>query len=105
MDRGGRFVNADGKSGVDGTNDARSAWCAYTAEADGKPVTAAMFDHPANLRHPATWYTMNKPFVYISGTLNLSKRGWGLQIIEGLMDEVKIESSSSGTTVVMSKAR
>ena len=39
------------------------------------------------------------------GPLNLSKRGWGLQIIEGLMDEVKIESSSSGTTVVMSKAR
>ena len=37
--------------------------------------------------------------------LKLSKRGWGLQIIEGLMDEVHIESGASGTTVVMSKAR
>ena len=35
----------------------------------------------------------------------LHKRGWGLQIIEGLMDEVLIESGSSGTTIVMVKAR
>ncbi|HVR30523.1 MAG TPA: ATP-binding protein [Thermoanaerobaculia bacterium] len=35
----------------------------------------------------------------------LSKRGWGLQIIEGLMDEVRIESGAGGTTVVMCKAR
>jgi serine/threonine-protein kinase RsbW len=35
----------------------------------------------------------------------LAKRGWGLQIMEGLMDEVRIESGASGTTVVMCKAR
>mgnify|MGYP000217436370 CR=1 FL=1 len=35
----------------------------------------------------------------------LSRRGWGLQIIEGLMDEVRIESGSTGTTVVMCKTR
>lgn len=34
----------------------------------------------------------------------LSRRGWGLSIIEGLMDEVSIESGSTGTTVVMAKA-
>lgn len=33
------------------------------------------------------------------------KRGWGLQIIKGLMDEVKISSGSDGTTIVMSKLR
>src|SRR4051794_34794197 len=33
------------------------------------------------------------------------KRGWGLKIIRGLMDEVEIRSSSNGTTVVMSKLR
>jgi serine/threonine-protein kinase RsbW len=37
--------------------------------------------------------------------VKLSKRGWGLQIIEGLMDEVRIESGAGGTTVVMCKAR
>ena len=34
-----------------------------------------------------------------------SKRGWGLTIIKGLMDEVDIHSGPSGTTVVMSKLR
>ncbi len=34
-----------------------------------------------------------------------SKRGWGLKIIRGLMDEVAIDSASEGTTVVMSKLR
>ena len=34
-----------------------------------------------------------------------SKRGWGLTIIKGLMDEVEIHSGSEGTTVVMSKLR
>ena len=33
------------------------------------------------------------------------KRGWGLKIIHGLMDEVEIHSGVDGTTVVMSKMR
>ncbi|HKH49711.1 MAG TPA: ATP-binding protein [Thermoanaerobaculia bacterium] len=33
------------------------------------------------------------------------KRGWGLKIIRGLMDEVEILSGTEGTTVVMSKMR
>ena len=33
------------------------------------------------------------------------KRGWGLKIIKGLMDDVEVQSGSDGTTVVMSKAR
>ncbi|MDX1643714.1 MAG: ATP-binding protein [Thermoanaerobaculia bacterium] len=33
------------------------------------------------------------------------KRGWGLQIIKGLMDEVEIDSGDHGTTVVMRKLR
>ena len=33
------------------------------------------------------------------------KRGWGIQIIKGLMDEVEINSSDHGTSVVMRKQR
>jgi serine/threonine-protein kinase RsbW len=33
------------------------------------------------------------------------KRGWGLTIIKGLMDEVEIRSSAAGTTVTMCKVR
>lgn len=32
------------------------------------------------------------------------KRGWGLKIIRGLMDDVRIRSGQDGTTIVMSKA-
>ena len=35
----------------------------------------------------------------------VNKRGWGLKIIKGLMDEVEIRSDSEGTTIVMSKYR
>ncbi len=33
------------------------------------------------------------------------KRGWGLKIMRGLMDEVDVRSGADGTTIVMSKAR
>ncbi len=33
------------------------------------------------------------------------KRGWGLKIIHGLMDQVEISSDARGTTLVMVKAR
>ncbi len=32
-----------------------------------------------------------------------SKRGWGFRIIEGLMDEVEVESGADGTSVTMRK--
>jgi len=76
MDEVGQFLDAgtDTVEVVRGDErNFRSTWCAYTAEADGKTVTAAMFDHPDNPRHPATWFTMAKPFAYLSATLNLHK--------------------------------
>jgi hypothetical protein len=50
----------------------RGRWCACSGEIDGKPVTVAMFDAPANPR-PALWFTMPKAFGYLSATLNLHK--------------------------------
>jgi hypothetical protein len=73
MDVGGQFHNAEGKTGVQETNDKRAVWCAYSASANGKPVTIAMFDNPDNERHPATWFTMDEPFAYLSATLGLHK--------------------------------
>jgi len=32
------------------------------------------------------------------------KRGWGLKIIRGLMDDVEIDSGAAGTSIVMTKA-
>lgn len=77
MDKNGRFIYASGKPGPIVRGDERNTpdlWCAYQAEADGKPVTIAMFDHPDNPRHPATWFTMGDNgggFAYLAATLNL----------------------------------
>jgi hypothetical protein len=74
MDKGGQFINAADATGevVRGTERiTRADWCAYTATADGKPVTVAMFGHPENLRNPTYWFTMTAPFAYLAATLNL----------------------------------
>lgn len=49
----------------------RASWCAFTADADGKQATVAMFDHPSSTRFPALWFTMHTPFNYLSATRNL----------------------------------
>lgn len=76
MDKKGTFFNADNAEGEPVRGDeelTRSRWCAYTSMADGKPVTAAMFDSPENPRHPAWWFTMKTAFAYLSATQNLHR--------------------------------
>lgn len=72
MDRGGQLFNDQGQVGQAQTNNARALWTAYAAAVDGKPVTLAMFDLPGNPR-PATWFTMEQPFAYVSATLGLHR--------------------------------
>jgi LacI family transcriptional regulator len=103
MDKGGKFFNADGKTGVEGTNKAKSAWCAYTAKADGKPVTVVMLTSPENPR-PTTWFTMDQGFAYLSATLNLEteplkieankplKLAYGVVVFDGEVDKAKIDA-------------
>jgi hypothetical protein len=47
-------------------------WCAARVTIDGRPVTVWMIAHPSNKR-PARWFTMGRPFCYLSATLNLDK--------------------------------
>ncbi len=84
MDAKGTFRNADSKPGTVFRGEerlVRSNWCAYTAQVDGDDVTVAMFGHPDNPRSPTTWFTMAKPFAYLSATLGLHEKP--LEIIEG----------------------
>ena len=77
MDSGGRFFNSSKQSGeaIDPNNrGARlvaAKWCAYTAKAESKPVTVAIFDHPSNPRHPNKIFTLTGAFAYLSATLDL----------------------------------
>jgi hypothetical protein len=87
MDKDGTYFNPDNAEGELVRGDerlTRSRWCAYHAMADGKPVTAAMFDSPNNPRHPAWWFTMHTPFAYLSATLNLYRQPMQLKSGESL---------------------
>jgi hypothetical protein len=84
MDATGEFRNPDNDPGVIFRGEerlTRSRWCAYTAQAGGKMATVAMFDHPGNPRRPATWFTMAKPFAYMSATLRLHEEP--LKLVSG----------------------
>lgn len=78
MDRDGRYFHATDKpTQIIDKNESHlvaAKWCAYTASADGKPVTVAVFDHPQNPRHPATFFMKVKCFSYLSATMNLAEK-------------------------------
>lgn len=81
MDPEGTFINAANAEGELVRGDellTPAAWCAYTAKADGKPVTAAMFDDPKNPR-PALWFTMRTPFAYLAATTNTWRDAWTIK--------------------------
>ena len=82
MDGKCKFFNPTGKPGKVFRGDerlVRADWCACTGKIDGHPVSVAIFDHPDNPRHPATWFTMAKPFAYLAATLNLHEEPMELQ--------------------------
>lgn len=77
MDEDGTFSSASDDPGTVVRGDERlrrATWCAYTADAGEGPVTVAMFDHPDNARHPATWFTMAQPFAFLGATLDLAEQ-------------------------------
>jgi len=78
MDKIARFINSANATGdiVRGSERLTAAnWSACIAH----DVTAAIFDHPSNLRHPARMFTMSVPFAYQSATLNLWKEPFTLK--------------------------
>lgn len=106
MDKDGRFFNAEDKDGPIVRGDERVTpvkWCAYTAKADGHPVTVALFDAATNARHPATIFTMYTPFAYLAATLNLWKEPmtleadkpldlhYGVALWDGAVDHATVE--------------
>ena len=51
----GKAVNSEGVTGKSIWGKP-AKWLLYYGEIDGRPVSIAMYDHPANLRHPTTWH-------------------------------------------------
>lgn len=71
----GRFLWADtaGQTTVRGDEQLTPGpWCAATHTVGDQPVTVMMLSHPDNPR-PGAWFTMSKPFCYLSATYYLEK--------------------------------
>jgi len=107
MDANGDFLTSSEKAGEVFRGDERlveSSWCAYVVQADGRTITAAMFDHPLNLR-PATYFTMKTPFAYLSATMRVHEKPidlkakdsltvqYGIAIWDGKKDRSEIEKA------------
>jgi hypothetical protein len=56
-DKGGRMVNAEGKETEKNVWGKRSSWVDYDGQVDGQTVGVAVFDNPANPRHPTYWHS------------------------------------------------
>jgi hypothetical protein len=51
----GHIITSEGKKDADAWG-TRADWCDYYGPVEGKTVGVAMFDHPANPRHPTWWH-------------------------------------------------
>ena len=78
-DNQGEFIWADPAAppAVGGEKVSPGDWCAVRNTIEGRPVTVLMLAHGTNPR-PGEWFTMSKPFCYLSATLNLKKEPYTL---------------------------
>jgi hypothetical protein len=54
--KGGKIVDADGRTGMMNVWGKRSNWVDYSGEVDGEKLGVAIFDHPQNPNHPTYWH-------------------------------------------------
>ncbi len=83
MDKGGKMIAADGKKSRSLPGGfawiAPARWMAYTAPAEGKTLTVAIFDHPQNPRFPGGIFHMTQPFAYLSATIGLGDKPYEIK--------------------------
>jgi hypothetical protein len=51
-----KMVNSEGKEGVDQIWGKRANWVDYSGDVDGESLGIAIFDNPANVKHPTYWH-------------------------------------------------
>jgi hypothetical protein len=54
--KGGKMVDANGRTGMVNVWGKRSSWVDYTAEVDGERLGVAIFDNPQNPHYPTYWH-------------------------------------------------
>jgi hypothetical protein len=76
LDANAEHFNSEGRPDLAGTRQDATPhdWCAVAFDRPSAPATFAMFGHPANARGPATFFTMERPFAYLSAAQGLDQQ-------------------------------
>jgi len=104
-----KFASEEGTTGEKQQGSERllkGNWCSYSAKRGGQDLTLIFFDDPKNPR-PATWFTMDSPFTYVSATVGLNEKPlrvaaresvrfqYGLALVERALTPTEIGSLRS----------
>lgn len=102
------FTTSDDAPGAVVRGDERltpARWCAATGPIGGAPTTVALFSHPGNPRTPTRFFTMGRPFAYLSATLDVNAHPlelapgepleltWALALWHGAATRAEIEAA------------
>jgi hypothetical protein len=74
LDPVAKHLNAGGAPNLDGRQDVSvHKWGSVGFDLPGRQATVVLFGHPSNARGDAAYFTMSKPFAYLSATQLLDK--------------------------------
>lgn len=91
-------------------------WCAVHCVIDGRAVTVLMLGHPGNAR-PVRWFTMSKPFCYLSATTGLDEKPeqllagdhwalrYGVAVMAGNPDRSRLEKLAADWQTFSSESK
>ena len=68
-----RFFNSAGDVGDEQCHGKPAKWCALSGIQAGRPVTAAILDHPSNDSHPTQFFVLGRGMQFISSSPNFAK--------------------------------
>jgi hypothetical protein len=68
-----RFFNSEGAEGDQNCHGKPARWCALSGVQSGRPVLAAILDHPSNDSHPTCFFVLGKGMQFISSSPNFAK--------------------------------
>lgn len=68
-----KYFNSNGNEGREGCKGDPAKWCAISGTQSGRPVLAAILDHPQNDSHPTKYYIQDRGMQFISSSPNYGK--------------------------------
>ena len=99
---GGTLINAEGKTGEEGTWGVASPWCDYSGQRDGITEGIAILQHPKNRWFPSKWFT--RDYGFFSPTPMFWLEGGRLELPKGrtltLRYRVVVHSGDAKTAAI-----